>query len=313
MGVFANQKVLGSVIIGFAMVAGAYLVNNFGKTPFVKYENKDLLGVANANTALRVAIPVNDSDNDGVEDWQDALIKNDPLIVNSNKDEEETYTPPKTLTGRAGIKLMSDFLLSKTPASIINPNVKTDKQEIAGNVADAVILESLPDKVYDLSDITIIENWDGNDVRNYANAVVDILDKYDVSEKFDPELIMLNDFINNIDKEKRAREFTELVRAYSDYIRETLKIPVPKLMAQNHVNLINSFNVLRTDIDSMLEYEKDPITTIVRVKSFTTDATAFYYAMQNIYLTLQPYEKYFNTTDSAVYFIKYSPDYNGNF
>ncbi len=314
MGVFSNQKVLGSIIIGFAMMAGAYLVNNFGKTPFISFENKRLLEVANANSALRVAIPVSDSDNDGVEDWQDSLIKNDPLVINSGKDKNESYTPPDTLTGKAGVKLMSDFLLSKTPAGIINPNIKTDKQDIAGQVADAVILESLPDKVYDLSDIVILKNWDGNDVRNYANSIVNILKKYDSNIKNDKPgvTVMFSEMLNNIEKDKRKHQFAEFVKSYSNYIREALELPVPEFMAQNHVNLINSFGVLRTDINAMLEYEKDPMLAIVRFRSFTDDAVAFFYSMRNIYTMIKPYDSYFKPDDPAVYFARFSPEYNGN-
>ena len=273
-----NPKIVGSTVIGFALIAGAYTISNFGE-PRRTFEPAS---VHSAISTERVAIEVVDSNNDGIEDWRDDFITTKTLFLDQ---ATSTYTPPTTLTGKTSINFMESLIRGRG----YGPFGSSD-EEIIQNTVDT-LAETVKTKLYDTPDIILMKDWDTQDVVNYGNTVAaTLINNSEKDHEF--ELEILQDIIvnNNL---SRVEELKSLVEVYRGYRDDTLKIPVPELFVKEHLDLINTYQAILADIEAMVVVVEDPIVTLLHLKRYEDDATGLAYALQNMYLALEPYSEHF--------------------
>jgi len=289
-----NPKILGSTVIGFALIAGAYTVSHFG-------EPRQTYQPANAQSAIstqRVAIATADSDNNGIEDWRDEFITTKPVVLNQ---ASSTYTPPDTLTGKMSIGFMENIIR----AHGYGPFGSSD-DEIIQNTIDTLSRET-ENSLYDTPDVTIMKEWDNDDIVNYANTVAATVYRNSIPD-LEGELYILHDIVTN-KNESRMVELQSLVEVYRGYRDDTLKIPVPAFLVKEHLDLINTYNAILMDIEAMTLTFEDPAFALLRLKRYEDDATGLAYALQNMFLALEPHASLFTIDDPAVLFVIFSPNY----
>ena len=289
-----NTKILGSTIIGFALIVGAYTISHFGE-PRRTVQPANLQG---STATDRVTIAVTDSDNNGIEDWRDEFVTTKAIIIDQ---ATSTYTPPDTLTGKMSIGFMENVIRARS----YGPFGRSD-EEIINSTID-VLAKETTDKLYDLADITIMENWDNQDVVNYGNTVAATLHRNSLPNMAS-ELDILYDIAVN-KNEGRVLELKTLVEIYRGYRDDTLKIPVPAIFTKQHLDLINTYQAILADIEAMTSIIDDPAVTLLRLKRYEDDATGLAYALQNMYLALEPYADQFSVDDPAILFVVFSPNY----
>jgi hypothetical protein len=290
-----NPKVVGATIIGFALVAGAYVVNNFGQS----YQPSQS-AVAQASVPTpRVAIPVSDNDNNGIEDWRDTFVTAEPIIINQT---DQPYTPPATITGQMSIQFMEGVIRSKYYGSFANSEEEVIRRTITGLTKEA------SDRLYGKADITIMRDWNEADIVNYANTLANILYTNSVPD-LESEVLILRDIVNNKNV-SRMSELKTLVNVYRNYRDDTLKLPVPDFMAKQHLDLINTYHAILSDIEAMTLAFDDPAVTLLRLKRYEEDATGLALALQNIYLALEEHYDLFKLEDPAMLFVLFGPNYN---
>ncbi len=291
-----NPKVVGAFIIGFALVGGAYTVSNFGKSTYVPTSQE-----ANAisSAPLRVAIDVKDEDNNGIEDWRDAFVTTQPIIVDPSDTEREAYVPPDTITGKLGINFVQNVVRAKAYGEF-------------GPSQDEVISNTINDLerqtsflIYDTPDIQIMEKWEEQDIRTYANAVASAITRNNNSE-LEFELAILQDIVNRNDR-SRMSEIESLASVYKNTLEDTLEIPVPAIFVKQHLDLINTYLAIHKDIEAMTLSFDDPAYALLRLKRYEEDSRGLYLALQNMYISLEPYAGLFSTSDPAVFFVLFSP------
>ncbi|MCA9355129.1 hypothetical protein KC865_01075 [Candidatus Kaiserbacteria bacterium] len=290
----SSKKVVGATIIGFALVALAYTVGNFG-------ERKNAVQPASVRATSpveRVSIEVTDNDNNGIEDWRDQFVTTAPVVLDK---ASSTYVRPETLTGKMSIDFMENIIRSRGYGEF----GRSDEEVISDTVN--YLVRETADKLYGKSDITIMEEWDDQDIVNYANTVAATLYRHNIPN-MDSELTILNDIVKN-KEENRVVELKSLMNAYRNYRDDTLKIPVPKFLAKEHLDLINTYHAVFKDIEAMSIALEDPVVSLLRLKRYEDDATGLGYALKNMYLALEPHAGLFTTEDPAVLFVIFSPDY----
>jgi hypothetical protein len=289
-----NTKILGAGIIGFALVAGAYTISNFGE-PSKTYQ---AASVQEAASVQRVAIKITDNDGNGIEDWRDEFVTTEPIIINK---DSSTYTPPDTVTGELGIDLIKKIITARGQG----PFGRSD-EEIVKDTADIFAQQSVDD-LYDTKDIIIIEDWKDEDIVNYGNSAAGALFRNSIP-KLEHELNILHDIITyqNVD---RMAELESLIGVYRGYRDDTLKIPVPAFLAKEHLDLINTYHAILMDIDSMTLFFDDPGLAFVRLKRYEDDVTGLSYALQNMLFALLEHAPLFTVDDPAMLWVTFHPDY----
>jgi len=96
---------------------------------------------------------------------------------------------------------------------------------------------------------------------------------------------------------------------YRATLEDTVLIPVPEFLTKQHLDLINTYQAVTEDVEGMLMNESDPIVTLIHLRRYQDSALAMYYALENMYMALEPYAELFSVTDPALFFVRFSPDY----
>ncbi len=291
-----NPKILGSIIIGFAIVAGTYTVANFGESRM-----QAPASVIESQAPARVAIAVTDKDNNGIEDWRDQLVPESASVTLTATSSDSDYELPTTLTGQMSIELLQNYIQAKN-----NGPFSTNQDVI--DEAVRTISSGATQDLYDTPDISILENWTDEDVRNYANAMAGAVLSNNV-EGTDQEINILQDALvrGNIE---RIGELKTIADIYKRTLEDSLNIPVPGHFVKHHLDLINSYNALSQDLEALSSTSEDPALALVRFKRYQDDAVGLRLSLQNMYLALSPYSNLFSNSDSAIFFSQFSPNNN---
>lgn len=288
-----NPKIAGASILGFALVAGAYLISNFNAPGVTQRAT-----VSSVTPAPRLAIAVTDNDGNGVEDWRDEFVTTKPVVLNKST---TAYKAPDTLTGKLGVNFMESIIRARGYGAF----GRSDEKVIEDTID--ILSKETAHSLYDTPDITIMQEWDNDDIYNYANAIGGAILKNNVANTED-ELTILYDILNSKDT-SRLSELAALAEGYKKNRDDFLKTPVPAFITKEHLDMINTFHAVHKDIEAMTIAFDDPAFTLLRLKRYEDDATGLGYAMRNMYTALEPHAGLFTANDPAAVFILFSPNY----
>lgn len=289
-----NPKIIGAVVVGFALVGAAFTVSSINSDRTIVQP----AAVKASEPLPRVAIAVDDKDQNGIEDWRDEFITTEPIILNQ---ATTAYTPPDTLTGQLGINFMENIIRARGYGAF----GQSDEEVITGTVD--ILSQSTAHTLYDTPDIIIIKNWTEQDVVNYANTVAGAINRNDLPDS-QSELLILQDILTS-GNNGRVTELNSLSEAYKRNRDDTLGTPVPAFMVKEHLDLINTFHAIHKDIEAMSAAIDDPAFALLRLKRYEDDASGLGYAMQNMFFALDDYAHLFKVTDPATLFVIFSPDF----
>ncbi len=284
-----NSKVIGAFVIGFALVGAAYTISNFG-TPTM--ESASVIG---SEAPPRVAIEVVDNNQNGIEDWRDEFVTTEAVIM---ENASSTFEFPTTYTGQLGIDLLEGVLRARSAGPF-----GRSQDEVISDTVD-VIAKETAFSLYDTKDIVVMQKWDENDIRNYANAMAGAILEIDIGET-ENELFILNEVMTR-GKTERIAELKMLGEGYKTLRDKTLTIPVPALFTKQHLDLLNTYNALHHDIAGMSQSVEDPVVAMMSLKRYEDDAYGLELAAQNMYVALTPYAGLFTENDPATLFSSFS-------
>lgn len=289
-----SPKIVGAFVVGFALVAGAYVSSNFGK-PSDSFRVPVQVATTQEASA-RTAIAVTDIDGNGIEDWRDEFITTEPIILGSNVNTD--YEAPDTLTGQTGVQFIENIVRNRTRGGF-----STDEDIIAGTVEQ--LKQDTSVTIYDTPDIEILFDWKAEDIRTYANTLATAI-IVNNSTELDNELLILQDILNRNDQDrlKELETLAELYRLTRDAI---IEIPVPDMFVKEHLDLINAFHAVHNDILGMTYTYDDPVYSLLRLRRYEDDIFGMVQALENMYVSLEPYATLFSTSDPAVFFVDFSP------
>jgi len=289
----SKNKVIGAFVVGLSIVGGAYLLSSF-VTPTLSVPAESVATVAAAPT--RVAIPVQDSNGDGIEDWRETFITPSQTIRTYTSSTEPFI--PETITEQFGVKFFQDMVRLKGNQGI----GRSQEQMLADNIND--LSRFAKDRIIDYRSITIGKDSSAVAVRAYANAHADIILTYGrIGTR--PELEVLNDLLKTNSPEA-SEELGKIANAYKNIYERVQLLVVPPQLAKMHLDLINVYQALHFDILAMQNAIADPIVSLVRLQRYEEDAAGLVYAMENMYQAVVPYASAFQRTDSALLFVDYS-------
>ncbi len=287
MNSYQNPKVIGAFLIGFALVLGAYVASTFGepRTPLIA----PLEAVADV-APVRVFIPVSDSDTDGVEDWRDQFVTAPAVTLEDTP--AAAYVPPETITGQLGVALVEGLIASKAAGPIVR-----SEEEVVATAVERLEKIATSDTIFDVKDIVISGDMSDEAIRTYGNAIANIIINENVPG-IEHELVLLRDFLAG--EEKDLTKLETITRVYKNYRDKTLNLPVPRNFVKEHLDLINVYNALYMNLDSMTKASTDPMLPFVRLKRYEDDIRGLSLALTNMYNAFVPHARVFEMNDPAI-------------
>ncbi len=292
-----NQKILGAFVVGFALVAGAYTLSNFGKP-------------ANTSTTVstdaftnqpsdRNYIAVKDSDQNGIEDWQEEFVSTTPLIIDTATGTATSFQMPTTITGQVGIQLFQSVLEAKGRGK-----VGPDKNTVVQNTAELLRTTVIKDTVYTINDITIIDA-SPDTIHTYANTMGQNIITNNIPNS-EGELPIIDRALRT-ENPKELDKLDPIIAMYKTLRDNAISTPVPRGFEKKHTDLINVYEAVRATLDGMKLAFTDPVVALLRVKRYQNDAAGLATAHTNMYLALVPYATLFSDNEPGLVFIAFSP------
>jgi len=277
--------------VGFA------LWKNTAGTPEVAFDRT----IPPQDTALQVASTTQtqeqDSDNDGLADWEEVLWKTDPHNPDTDgdgtQDGAETIAkrdptipgPDDTLRSADELSLQLDHSSqggqeSQTPGEQTISNILNDylaaqqsgtltderKKEIANSALEALQKQLPKPKEYVLDDITISTDTTPDALKRYGNMLGEMFTVF--SAKY-PQ----NEFaiIKNIATTKNMSQVPLIVQkkvGFGDLVQNLLAMSVPRSVAEIHLAFINGFSGIYTAMDNMSKIASDPVRSAQGLKEY---------------------------------------------
>ncbi|MFT5832001.1 MAG: hypothetical protein ACI9SY_000382 [Candidatus Paceibacteria bacterium] len=290
-----NPRVVGACLVGFALVAGAYVLSTFGES------NWETQSAAVVVAQPRVAITVLDTNKNGIEDWRDKFVTTAPIILDQT---DEDYELPTTLTGQVGIGFIEDYFRSKTAGPFGN-----SQEEVVDRSVSVLTQQAIYD-LYDTPDVTVLNSFEDADILQYANTMALNITNNNISGGRG-EVQLLSEALKQINPEASIiSELENIADAYKNMRDAALTIPAPAFAVKQHLDLINTYNALYQSISSMALSAEDPALALIRIKRYQDDALGLRIALENMYLLLEPYASLVKPNDPALLFVVFSSEFN---
>lgn len=287
-----SVRILGSILVGSGLVAGAWKLNSLQAAPLPAEGD---MGALVSSAPVRESIPVADSNGDGIEDWQEPLLTADPVIL-SDTDPAPTST---TLTDRISISLMEQFLLAQSTGA--------DPAESPGvAIGLATLQAAAADDPFTTADITLGSDSSPETIALYAESIAQAF-ALTTKPGLKNELLLFEEALTT-GNDALLRDIRTIATIYVQNREIMLRTPVPPPLATAHLAILNAFHSLAVTITAFAEVRQDPMLSLARLQRYRTDATALTLAMRGMYEALRPYPGMFTNPDdlSTVLFLGFA-------
>ena len=286
---YLPSKTFASVVLSLAI--GFFLI--VGATMAAKEEDGSLVAISVgeplAGNAIDDLLASQDTDGDGLKDWEEALWKTSP--IKKDTDGDKTYDSDEIKQNRDPLKkapgdeinsynsnakeynenptatdLIARDLFSRY--STVKRGGGTLDSDTTQNIVSAVLAgsaESQKISNYSLKDISITKTSEGEGLRSYGNAMGAIVKKYAIGNE--NELLIFQRAVRNED-EKELAKLDPIIKAYQGMLGEMLKVGVPENASAIHLSLLNSVNGVLSTILKMREVFKDPAGALVSINHY---------------------------------------------
>ena len=266
-----NLRIGGATLLGVVIILGALYVEN------EKTKGAAMVGNIVSTAPERQYIDTTDSNSDGVEDWKDGITDKIFKSIETPTSTlalraSESYTPPTTFTGKFSEAFFTDYMEGKVGGTDIQ-----DKDALINNAIKA-IEENTKSKIYTSRDIIIIPD-SMESLREYGNRIAEIIQRQ--KGNGENELFILKRAVETGDP-KALDALVPITNAYTDVLRDTLLVPAPQSLVQNHIALLSAYEAVLTDVSAMGQVFSDPLYTMARVKRHEDDAMGLFYSLKNI-------------------------------
>lgn len=290
-----QRRVAGASLIGISLILGALVIKNFGETPQNVTESTVTAKTIPTTIPERDFISVTDSNNDGVEDWREEFVMQEPIELPTST-TTVAFAMPNTVTDQVGMQIFESFIRSKTN------NIPTQSNEDIVAKTAGRIQGVAQDTLYTARDVTIIAT-DPVAIRRYGNTMGQSMINHNVVSE--GELEIMYQAVQTSDEAKLA-ELAPLAEMYRKLRDDAIATPVPDRFVEEHVLLINAYHAMYRNLTDFQIVFKDPIIALLRIKRYQDDATALGIAMNRMYRNAAPFASLFREDDPAMVFTVFS-------
>lgn len=248
----------------------------------------------------------NDSDNDGLKDWEEVLWKTDKN--NSDTDGDGTLDGEEVKQSRDPLKSGPDDQLikaadvGKTILDNLGYSSRTEdfakhfftyfwsfyqsgqlndetKKQMADLLTEKLSQEKLLEK-YKINDLNIINNNNKQSLEIYSNEMQVAIDKYQIKDG-ENEAVIINSAMSKDNKEE-LQKLNSIIDLYLGASQAFLSIKVPNGLSSYHLDLVNGVYNLADSLFKIKQTFDDPITGLVGINQYQEAYLKTRQAMNNI-------------------------------
>ena len=284
-------RIGGALALGVLIILGALSVQNSG-------ENEALAGqIIVSAEPNRTYIETKDSDADGVSDWEEDLRTGIFETIDTpveTPENTEPYVPPTTFTGKFSEAFFKDYLDGK-----MNGADFTDPTEFIGKAVGAIDANT-QSKRHSRLELTIVPDSE-EAIHEYGNQIAKFMQRGSTRGSENEAAILQKAL--TVNDPTLLESLTPIHEGYKGIILDTLYVEVPESLVGAHLELLNAFEAILTDIEAMQVAFTDPLYSLARVKGYEDDAKLLLSALQNIAKTLfENAAVYTNNEPGAVFY-----------
>ncbi len=286
-------RIGGALGVGFVIILAALVVNDASS---IAPEG----AVVVSKAPERNYINAQDSDSDGVKDWEENLqgkvfdTIDTPTSTAYTVPTPEEYEPPTTFTGKFSEAFFQDYLQGK-----INGEDFSDPTKFVGNAVTA-IEQNTKSKTHTRLELSVITSSE-KIIKDYGNELAHIIQKQTPGSE--NEAIILQKALTGENPEK-LKELDPIYNTYVQIISELLLLPIPDTLADKHVALINAAEAVLTDIEAFRLAFEDPLYALARVEKYQDDAQTIHDSLKSIIEIITSHNvSYLNSEPGAVLYL----------
>ncbi|MFT7507133.1 MAG: hypothetical protein ACI92I_000272 [Acidimicrobiales bacterium] len=280
-----QTRIAGALFIGALLISSALFIRSWSVESVPVVHNVAVVTAA----PERTAIAVTDKNNDGVPDWQEALLVTEAMNISGTT---TAYTAPETLTDQFALEFFEEMVRNENYGEFGDT-----PEELVLQTSEALAREAR-DVLLEGKDITISSNNSIEALSRYGEDVAIIIDTYSTHATENEAKILERAL-----REQSAEGLVKLndnIAVYTSLLEETQKLAVPEVMKTEHLNLLNTYQALIADITAMQTAFEDPMYALLRLKRYQDDAAGLYASIVNMYTALLKHDAQWDE-GSAVY------------
>jgi hypothetical protein len=278
----STTRIGGAIVLGILIIFGALRVSTRASATAGE--------VVVLPAPEREYIQTQDSNGDGVKDWEEHLgVTVTQGSTTATTTDAGSYTPPTTLTGKFSEAFLKDYLEGK-----VNKKDISNPKALVGSALQAIDTNT-QSRVHTVSELTTI-NTTPESLHTYGNHVAGIIQKYSIKNEY--ELDILQRAIATQDQ-SILTELDPIIEMYKNLITESTVIEVPQTMTQEHIALINSYETLYTDLTAMRVAFNDPLLALARISHYKADAQTLHTSLGNVSKSIKKQDVTFTGKDSG--------------
>ncbi len=268
-----QKRIAGALLAGAALIAATLVITAEKNTAPKAAQNVVVVDVA----PQRKAIETVDKNQDGVPDWQEGLLATQPLDLEDTT-ASSGYETPETLTEQFALEFFQDMVRADNYGAF----GATDEELIlsaSNQISDAAL-----DTLIEAADITVSDDTSVPALVTYGEAVAVITARYP-SENTENEAVILQNAL----REQNAAALEVLdskITAYTNILADTKALPVPRSIQKEHLDLLNSYQAILSDITAMRNAFSDPMLALLRMKRYEDDVLGLTVSIINLYTSL---------------------------
>lgn len=236
-----------------------------------------------------------DTDGDTIPDWQEPLYGLDPTTKETvpGTPDIATINKLRATQGEAAIGIngqnqenltetdkFSRELFSAVASLSENGTLSQETaDQISSSLADK-IKNPAPEKVFDVSDIKIINDDSVQAIKNYKDTMNNIQKKYpdkgnvlDILQRF-----VVDENSATVDTSVLP-ELDPIIKQTEDALNAILKVSVPQSLALWHLDLINAGEILIENEKNIQLFETDPILSLGAMSKYEENINSFQSAL----------------------------------
>jgi hypothetical protein len=205
-----------------------------------------------------------DTDNDGTNDGDEISERRDPTIAGPNdllKDTREELPTeldseyykdlvPGSLTDNLSINLAANYLNYKQGGQFTDQN----QSDLVGSIVSDVGEIAGPVEKYSTLDLLLKINSPEN-YKDYGNSVAEIL-----QNNFD--------YMNSIESKDDSEYAKEISSAYKNLTVRLASEKVPSALSEEHTQILNNLYNIALSLDELVSYKQDPVRALVATNKY---------------------------------------------
>jgi len=243
-----------------------------------------------------------DSDGDGILDGQEIKLERNPLVIGPGDIQENailfaTQTNSEedsTLTDLTAQRLLFEYLNAQKDGPL-TADATNSLVDSFSYVADSELVD-----IYKNSDIKISSDNSVEALKLYGNEMGAVI-KNGHKNINNLALLVFFEAVSNEDEEK-IKELTKIIISYKNIAKSGLNVVTPNTVADLHLSFLNNFQNIGVALEKMQTFFKDPLLSSLGVDQYQKTSTLMLNDFNNLNNLFTKNNIYFAPNESGYLF-----------